>query len=199
MRIAPGAAAAAAVFALLAGLAAAGPAQGPGVPRPGVNLIWTHSATELEDLARAALPLRFDIGGQWTGQKLVVEDVGDLRTESGRARVHVRGKIHPLGVPLDAEPVLTLRFDALRGEHVVALQSLTLTLGALGKVDLSRLLGPWVVRPEQAFVVPVRGGEGIGMQVTVRRLDLSAAGLRAEADVRYFPPPPPAARQAGGT
>ena len=181
--------AALAVALVLAGGAAA--AEGPAAMKPGADLAWTHTVTEIEDLARAALPLRFDVGGQWTGQKLVVEDVSDLRMETGKARLKIKGRIEPLGIPIDAEPVLTLRFEPLRGEHQVGLQSLTLTLGVLGKIDLSRLLGPWVIKPDQVFVVPVRGGDGIGMQVSIRRLDISAAGLRAEADVRYFPPPAP--------
>lgn len=164
-------------------------AGAPGSPAADVDLVWTHTAVELEDLARAALPLRFDIGGRWSGQALVIQDVENLRAGPGRVRIHVKGRIEPLGVPLEADPALTLRFDPLKGTHVVALESLTLALGPLGKVDLSRLLGPWEIRPDQPFVVPVRGGAGLGVQVGIRRLDLSSAGLRVEVDVRYFPPP----------
>jgi len=167
----------------------------PGAPAAGAasapqtDLVWSHSPTELEDLARAALPLHLDIASKWTGQMLVVQDVSALSTAKNRVRLHVEGRIEPLGVPVEADPVLNLSFEPVQGVHTVSLEALTLTLGPLGKVDLSRLLGPWKVRPEQAFVVPVRGGDGIGMQVTIRRLDLTEQGLRVEAGVRYFPPP----------
>jgi hypothetical protein len=153
------------------------------------GLIWSHSATDLENLARASLPLRFDMGGKMAGQALLVQDVRDLKTEANRVRLHISGRIDPLGLPLEADPVLTLRFDAMKGAHMVAVESLNLTLGPLGRIDVGRLLGPWEIQPDQSYVIPVRGGAGIGLKATLRRIDLSARGLRIEADAVYFPPP----------
>jgi hypothetical protein len=189
----PIAVAAAAVVAVAAAMAspAAGPAEGPATAaRPAAhNLVWSHSPTDLENLARASLPLKFDMGGKLTGQALRVQDVRDLKTETNRVRLHISGRIDPLGLPLEADPVLTLRFDPIKGVHVVGVESLNLTLGPLGRIDIGRILGPWEVQPNQSYVIPVRGGAGIGLMATLRRIDLSPRGLRIEADAVYFPPP----------
>ena len=175
----------------LAALAAASEAGSGGEPTDsGADVVWVQSAAELESLARAALPLRLPVGGAWSGQEIVVDAARDLRTETGRLRFHLSGHLDPLGVPIEADPALTLRFDPVKGIHVVGLEALTLVLGPLGKVDLSRLIGPWEIRPQQKVVVPVRGGAGLGMEVTLRRLALSSQGLRGEVSVRYFPPRP---------
>jgi hypothetical protein len=183
IQVAPAAAPAPAAGEIAA--AAGGPAALPAAR----DLVWSHTPTELENLARASLPLRFDMGGKMAGQALLVQDVRDLRTEANRVRLHISGRVDPLGLPLEADPVLTLRFDPLKGAHVVAVESLGLTLGPLGRIDIGRLLGPWVIEPDQAYVIPVRGGAGIGLKATLRRIDLGPRGLRVEADAVYFPPP----------
>jgi hypothetical protein len=177
-------------LAALVAASEAGSGAEPAVPGP--DVVWVQSAAELESLARAALPLRLPVGGAWTGQEIVVEGARDLRTEPGRLRFHLSGHLNPLGVPLEADPALTLRFDPVKGVHIVGLEALTLVLGPLGKVDLSRLIGPWEIPPQQKVVVPVRGGAGLGMEVTIKKLALSPQGLRGEVSVRYFPPPRPA-------
>lgn len=161
----------------------------PAAPRLAAHdLVWSHSATDLENLARASLPLKFDMGGKMAGQALRVQDVRDLKIETNRVRLHISGRIDPLGLPLEADPVLTLRFDPLKGVHVVGVESLSLTLGPLGRLDIGRLLGPWEIHPDQSYVIPVRGGAGIGLKATLRRIDLGPRGLRVEADAVYFPP-----------
>jgi hypothetical protein len=181
----------AAIAAVIAAASFPAASEGPAgaAPPAAHDLVWSHSATDLENLARASLPLRFDMGGKMAGQALRVQDVRDLRTETNRVRLHISGRIDPLGLPLEADPVLTLRFDALKGAHVVAVESLSLTLGPLGRIDIGRLLGPWEIQPDQSYVIPVRGGAGIGLKATLRKIDLSPRGLRVEADAVYFPPP----------
>jgi len=169
--------------------AVAAPPGAAGAAGAGVNLVWTHTAADLESLAASALPIRFAIGGKLFDQALLIEKASDFRIEGGRLRVRVRGQVDQLGLPVEAEPVLTLRFDAVQAVHIVSLESLPVTLGSLGRLDLARRLGPWKIKPGQRYVIPVKGSAGIGMEVIIRKLDLTPAGLRVEAGVRYFPPP----------
>ncbi|MEE9217990.1 MAG: hypothetical protein V3U98_02895 [Acidobacteriota bacterium] len=164
-------------------------AAGAAAEFPGARIAWTHSASDLEELVRAALPLRFEIGGGWSGLFLVVEEISGLKIQQGRLRMVFKGRTEPLGVPIEADAVLSLRFDALEGVHVVSLESLPVSLGAFGKADLAKLLGPWTIRPRHAQVIPIEGGDGLGVQILLRSLVLGPDGLRAEASVRYFKPP----------
>ncbi|MEE9229285.1 MAG: hypothetical protein V3U86_01150 [Acidobacteriota bacterium] len=153
------------------------------------HLVWTHSAADLESLARAALPVKFEIGGGWTGMSLVVDDASRFRASEGRLELHLRGHTEPLGVQVETDVSVRLRFDRLKGVHVVELESMPVSFGALGKIDLASTLGPWEIGPEQLHLQPVKGGAGLGIRTTIRALQLSEQGLRAEVEVHYFRPP----------
>ena len=153
------------------------------------HLVWTHSAADLESLARAALPVKFEIGGGWTGVSLVVDDASRFRASDGRLQLHLRGHTEPLGVRVETDVSLRLSFDRVKGVHVVTLESMPVAFGALGKIDLASTLGPWEIGPEQLHLLPVKGGAGIGVRTTIRALQLGEQGLRAEVEVHYFRPP----------
>jgi hypothetical protein len=165
-------------FALLAATASAPPR----------HIVWTQGVADLESLAGAALPVRFDIGGGWTGLSLVVEKASRFKASAGRLQLHLQGHTEPLAVVVETDVSLRLRFDSQKGVHVVELESMPLRLGALGRIDLARTLGPWEIGPDQLHTLSLKGSAGLGVKTTIRALDLSEDGLRAEVDVHYFRP-----------
>jgi len=162
------------------------PAAGAAAHR---HVVWTQSVADLESLARAALPVKLDIGGGWTGLSLVIEEASDFHAGPGRLSAHLRGHTEPLAVAVETDVDLRLRFDRLKGVHVVELQSMPVTVGVLGKIDLARTLGPWQIEPDHLHKLNVEGSAGLGIKTTIRVLELSEDGLRAELDLHYFRPP----------
>jgi len=156
---------------------------------PPRHIVWTQGVSDLESLAGAALPVRFEIGGGWTGLSLVVEKASRFRASAGRLELHLQGHTEPLAVTVDTDVSLRLHFESRKGVYVVELESMPLSLGALGKIDLARTLGPWEIGPEQIHTLNLEGSAGLGVKTTIRALDLSEDGLRAEVDVHYFRPP----------
>ncbi len=156
---------------------------------PPPNLIWTHSVADLESMARAALPVKFEIGGGWSGVSLVVDEASRFRASAGRMQLHLRGHTEPLGVQVETDVSVRLRFDRLKGVHVVELESMPVSILGLGNIDLASTLGPWEIGPERLHLLSVKGGAGLGARTTIRALVLSEQGLRAELEVHYFRPP----------
>lgn len=145
---------------------------------------------------RAATPYTFDVNVAGFKQRLTLLNPRELRFEGGNIRVKVDCRGESMGVSAVLEPTLAVYFDRQKNAWVAKVQSLPLSLGALGTINLDQYLQPFVL-PVSFSQTLEDGIPGLTIDYLIRDLKVLDERIEAKADLLFRRQPPHPATATG--
>jgi len=133
---------------------------------------------------RAATPYSVDVNVAGFTQRLTLLNPRELRFEGGNIRLKVDCRGEQAGVSAVLEPTLVIYFDRQKNAFVAKVQSLPLSLGALGTINLDQYLQPFVL-PVSFSQTLQDGIPGLTIDYVIRDLKVLDDRIQAKADLAF--------------
>ncbi len=165
-------------------------------PARAESILMTVDRPTLLNFLRAATPYSLDVTKAGLTETLTLLNPRELRFETGKIRLKVDCRGEPVPFEGILEPTLAVYFDKARNAFVAKVESLPVSLGAMGTISLEQYLQPLTL-PSAFSQTLETGVPGLTIDTLVRDVRVLEDRIEARADL-LFRKQPPAARTTTG-